>query len=63
MERHLLLEMCFVSLLRLPEEELQLLTPALAAMAEPYLSQGDDSLDTRELRSCLKRIFAVASGT
>ena len=43
MNRRLLLEMCLVSLLNLPERQLRSLLPTLAAMAEPYLDPARDA--------------------
>ncbi len=58
MDRRLLLEMCLVSLLSLPEDELRSLMPALAAMAGPYLVPSCNSHSARDrIRACLAHIL------
>ena len=58
MNRRLLLEMCLVSLLNLPERQLQSLLPTLAAMAEPYLDPALSSEGFRDrIRHCLGQML------
>ena len=62
MNRRVLLEMCLVSLLSLPEDELLSLIPTLAAMAEPHLPmRGNSRACLDQLRACLQDILTGLS--
>jgi len=59
----MLLEMCLVSLLCLPNSDLEKLLPTLAALAEPHLAGRPDRDDLqRRVQQCLSHMLGSATG-
>lgn len=63
MNRQMLLEMCLVSLLSLPNGDLEKLLPTLAALAEPHLAVRADRDDLQQrVQECLSHILDSTAG-
>jgi len=61
MLRETLLEMCVVSLLSLPDEELSKLLPALSALAAPHLGSPEEASELhKSVHECIEEHFRSA---